>query len=241
MRLNGNRSYDCKDEELPVVCGFGALSLARDLGDFTAYSPTFDHAYLSSFLAKIASAQELVLPSAETVELKVITDRIYQTMDNLVSPVYYLEGYLKLTGKSVPVSSTDFGLVQLRKSLRWRDVEGVLRQLQTVGGNIQKFKKELMAKGLTERLIAKFAEASLLLAEDKGKRYALLSNRKATVQNNLGLLNELYLQLTEISQIGKVLYRQTDKAKLKDYTFAQMMKQVKRSAKAKKAETAGKS
>ncbi len=38
MKLNINRSFDCKDEELSVVCGFGAISLARDLSDFTAFS-----------------------------------------------------------------------------------------------------------------------------------------------------------------------------------------------------------
>lgn len=34
--------------------------------------------------------------------------------------------------------------------------------------------------------------------------------------------------MAEICRIGKILYKQTDKAKLKDYTFTQMMKQVRR-------------
>ena len=37
-----------------------------------------------------------------------ITDRIYQTLDGLISPTNYLEGYLKLAGRQVPVSSADF-------------------------------------------------------------------------------------------------------------------------------------
>jgi hypothetical protein len=231
MKLNSNRSYDCKDEELPVVCGFGAISLARDLSDFTAYSPTFDLLYLATFKAKIAVVRELVQPLSETVKLKVITERIYLTLNNLISPANHLEGYLKLAGNQVPISSADFGLVQLRKSARLRDVENVLMQLQVVGGNINTYNNELVAKGLTEPLIAGFKEAARQLAEDKDKKYALLSNRKVTVQNNLGLLNDLYDQLTEICRVGKILYRQTDQAKLKDYTISQMMFQVKRSAK----------
>jgi len=232
-----NRSFDCKDEELPVVCGFGAVSLTRDLSDFTAYSPMFDAPYLAAFKAKIEVVQEFVQPKSETVELKVITGRIYQTLDDLISPINHLEGYLKLAGKQVPISSADFGLVQLRKSVRVRDVENVLKQLHTVGENINKYKTALMAKGLTVPLIAKFTEVAKPLASDKDKKYTLVSNRAAIVQSNRGLLNELGDQLAEICRIGKILYGQTDQAKLKDYTFAQLMKQVKRSAQATDAKT----
>jgi hypothetical protein len=232
MNLNTNRSFDCKNEELPIVCRFGAISLGRDLKDFNAYSSTFDEPYLASFKTRIEIVQELIEPKSETVELKVITDRIYQTLDGLISPINYLEGYLKLAGKLVPVTSTDFGLVQLRRRARARDLEGVLKQLHTVGGNIKKYKKELMAKGLTEALIAKFTEAVKLLTEDKDKSFSLISSRAAIVQSNMGMLSDLKNQLTEICTIGKILYKQTDKAKLKDYTFSQMMKQIRKDVRA---------
>ena len=87
MKMNMNRSFGCKNEELPVVCGFGATSLARDLGDFTAYSPLFDATYLAAFKTKIDAVAELVQPRSETVELKVITERIYQTLDGLIAPM----------------------------------------------------------------------------------------------------------------------------------------------------------
>ena len=200
--------------------------------DFTTYSSTFDGPYLAAFKTRIEIVQELIQPNSETVALKVITDRIYQTLDGLISPINYLEGYLKLAGRQVPVSSADFGLVQLRRRVRARDLEGVLKQLHTVGENIKKYKKELMAKGLTEPLIARFTEAVQLLTDDKDKSYSLVSNRAAIVQSNMGLLNDLKNQLTEICGIGKILYKQTDQAKLKDYTFTQMMKQVRRDVKA---------
>ena len=229
--MNANRSFDCKDEELPVVCGFSATSLARDLGDFTAYSPLFDAAYLAAFRTKIDVVAELVGPKSETVELKVLTDRIYQTLDYLIAPINHLEGYIKMAGREVPLSSNDFGLVQLRKSARARDVESVLAQLHTVGENIGKYKKALTAKGLTEELINRFAVTTRQLAEDKNRKYALVSNRAATVQKNLGLLNDLYAQFIEICRIGKILYKQTDPAKLKDYTLARMMNQVRMNSK----------
>jgi len=225
------RSYSCKDEELPVVCGFAAISLNRDLNDFTAFSPKFNAAYVSDYKSKIERIQDLVQPKSETVELKLITERMYATLDSLIAPLNYVDGYLKLAGKTVPISAADFGLTQLRKSIRSRDVENVLQLIHTVETNLAKYNAQLSVVGLTDTTSNKFPEAGSLLSIDKNKKYELVSNRMALVQNNLGALNELNDQLTEICNIGKILYKQTDKAKLKDYTFTQLMKQVRRNGK----------
>jgi len=228
MSTTTPRNFNCKDEELPVVCGFLAISLNRDLNDFVAFSPQFLSGYVDGFKAKIDAVDELVQPKSETIELKMLNERIYATLDSLITPINYIEGYLNLAGKTVPVTATDFGLTSLRKSARSRDVESVLKLLRTVEGNLAKYKTELEAKGLTEALVLKFAETGTLLADDRNKKYELVSKRMALVQNNLGMLNDLYDQLVEICKIGKILYKQTDKAKLNDYTFSYLMKQVRR-------------
>jgi hypothetical protein len=107
-------------------------------------------------------------------------------------------------------------------------VESVLPLLLTIDSNITKYYDQLTAKGLTEPLKTKFLDARTALADDKNKRYTLVSSRAALVQNNMGMLNALHAQMVEICDIGKILFKQTDKAKLKDYTFAQLMKQVRR-------------
>jgi hypothetical protein len=237
METVSPRNFNCKNEELPVIAGFSAISLERDLADFGAYSPVFNTAYLDAYKAKIVVVDDLVQPKSETLELKMLNERIYATLDSLISPINYVEGYLNLAGKTVPVSATDFGLTPLRKSARSRDVESVLKLLRTVEGNLKKYKTELEAKGLTEALVLKFAEAGTALASDRNKKYELVSNRMALVQNNLGLLNDLYDQLVEICKIGKILYKQTDKAKLNDYTFSFLLKQVRRVEKPEEPKT----
>lgn len=44
------------------------------------------------------------------------------------------------------------------------------------------------------------------------------------------MLNELYLRMTEIYSIGKVLYRTTDPAKYAEYTFSKLLKKVRNAA-----------
>lgn len=228
MRLNIRCNFDFKEEELPVLCRFAANHLARDLSDFTAYSPWFDAHYLADLESRIEVVKELVRPDSETVEQQVITERMYQMLDNLIFPINYLEGYLKLAGNQVPISPADFGLVQLRKSVRQRDVESVLMLLQIVDENIKKYKNDLMTKGLSAALIARFTVISKLLDEDMDKKFALVSQRYANVQKNRGLLKELYDQLNEICSVGKILYRSANESKLKDYILSRMICQVRR-------------
>ena len=119
------RSYKCKDEELSVVCRNALVYIKRDLADFAGFSPIFNDDYLNRFDAKINLVDELVLPKTETVELKKITKRLYQTMDDLLEPVGKIRGYLLLTKKTIDVSAKDFGLTLLSQKIVARDAEGV--------------------------------------------------------------------------------------------------------------------
>jgi len=228
MSTDSPRNFNCKNEELHIICGFSAISLARDLEAFAAYSPQFNSEYVEIYKANIDAAQELVQPKAETVQLKKLNEHIYSTLDSLITDTNHVEGYLMLAKKAVPLSASDFGLTQLRKSCRSRDLENVLTQMRTVKGNMMRYGTELATKGMTEAFVEKFAETEAQLAENRNAKYGIVSNRAAIVQNNMGTLNALYDQFTEICTIGKILFKKTDKAKLNDYTFSYLLKQVRR-------------
>lgn len=225
------RSFNCKNEELPVISGFVSISFKRDLPDFATYSPLFDEKYAVGFDAKIAAVQELVQPKSETVEGKMIGEHIDLTLQEMITLINHLEGYVNLAGKIIPMKAADFGLVQLRTKVRTRDLEGVLNLIRPVENNMKRYQAELSEKGMTEAFAARFTQAGLSLAEDKNKRYIMVSNRSAMVQNNIAQLNDLYEQLTEICSIGKILYKKNNLAKLNDYTISFLLKQVRRNFK----------
>src|SRR5665647_1380011 len=91
-----NRKYNCKDEELPVICKFSAFSLKRDHTDFITYSQKFGDPYVTGYEAKIGTVSELVEPKSETIALKAITDRLYNTVNGLIDPINKLTGYICL-------------------------------------------------------------------------------------------------------------------------------------------------
>ena len=138
MTTTKQRSYNCKDEELPVICKFAVFSLKRDLADFKAFSPKFNDVYVTGFETKIASVSEVVMPGSETLELKNITARLYATMDGLVDPINRISGYLKLAQPGLKITATDFGLTQLRKGIYAKNAEGVINNLRTVSNNLTK-------------------------------------------------------------------------------------------------------
>jgi len=84
---------------------------------------------------------------------------------------------------------------------------------------------------LSHYQIIKFTQAATSIAADNQKQYEIMSNRKAIVQNNLGLFNSLYEQLTEILRVGKILYKANDAAKAQEYNFTAMKKKVRAAAK----------
>ena len=231
MNFGSQRGFSFKNEELPVISGFTAISLERDLTDFTTYSLVFDPAYVIAYKAKIANVQELVQPYSETVEGKLITERTEATLREMISMVNYLEGYVNLASGTIPMNPADFGLILLRKSVRSRDLEAVLSHIRPVANNMERYHAELSAVGMTEALSTKFNQAGVSLADDKNKRYIMVSSRSALVQSNIAQLNDLYDQMNEICSVGKIIYKQTDKAKQNDYTIAFLLKQVHRTFK----------
>jgi hypothetical protein len=231
MKTLNQRAYNCKDEELPVICNYAVFSLKRDLADFTGFSPKFNEEYVTAFETKIASVSEVIMPRSETLDLKNITARLYATMDGLIDPINRVSGYLKLAEPGIKISAADFGLTQLRKSINTKNAEGVISNIRTVSTNLTKNVTLLAAQGLSPELAGRFTEAATSIAADNQKQYEITSNRRNIVQNNLGLFNSLNEQLTEILRVGKILYKATDAVKAQEYTFAAMKKKVSNPAK----------
>ncbi|MDR1346966.1 MAG: hypothetical protein LBJ63_00840 [Prevotellaceae bacterium] len=220
------RAYSCKDEELPIICGYAAHGLERDLSDFSAFSPMFNGYYLDQFKNKIATVEDLVNPHTETVARKIVTERLYGEMSGLLSPINRVESYVKLAGQSIPVSVTDFGIIPLRKKIDSGDAEGVIRALRLVITNIETYEDILSKLGLTDDLIQQLRDARAQIEADNEEQFNLLSDRKKLVQGNIDVMNDLYRQLSEFCEVGKTLYKGVDPEKVQEYTFAYLVKKV---------------
>jgi len=228
-----NRTYSCKDEELPVICNYVAYSFGRDLPDFEAFSSNFSDVYFTGFESKIKLVDELINPRLATVELKGITKELYDAMDSLITPINHVAGYMKLAKSEIRITEKDFGLTLLRQKAKSRDAEGVLQNIKIVNANLGKHKEVLSKHGLTDELIYHFSTVAETVATNNQKQYEILSQRRVIVQNNLKVFNELAAQFNEICNVGKILYKGKDTLKLKEYTFTELKKRVRNVSKNK--------
>lgn len=165
--------------------------------------------------------------------MKKITDRIFTNMNLLLNDVNHLGGYVEMGNGSINLSAADFGLSDLRKGINVRDPEKVIDRLKDVNQKVVKYKAPLAEQGFTDALQEKLTTTYTTLKSDRELQYSIHSNRKELVQNNIGLLNDLYGQLNEILMIGKILYQRTNPVKGKEYTFSELKKGVRRSTKTK--------
>jgi hypothetical protein len=226
MTTTESRNYNCKDEELPMICRFTLSDIRRDFEDFANFSPLFNTVYVDEFSRKIDIAEELVSPKMETEEVKKITAHLYGTMNNLVDPLAKLRIYLQLGKDTIGISAKDFGLSLLSRKINFKDAEGVHQNLLFVNAHIQKYWNQLKAVGFPDAIAEQFKNAVISVREDNENQFSIISKRKAIVQNNLKSLNELYAQLMEILNTGKALYKYTNPTKAKEYMFNSLLKNV---------------
>src|SRR5690606_31073708 len=144
--------------ELPMIAALAYSNLMRDVADFKAYSPKFDDAFTGQLKTQIELVEELVSPKAETARMKLITQRIYSTMAELLDRINKLEGYIEMAGQAVPISLNDFETTDLRAGLYSRDLEKAVNRLKNVQANIKRYEQPLKEQGLTDEMIAQLEQ-----------------------------------------------------------------------------------
>jgi hypothetical protein len=216
------KTYDGTKEDMPVIGGFVATNLERDLPDFTAYSPAIDTEYLTGFKAQVAAVVELVTPQTEIANLRTVTARLYTTIDSLNVWLNKLNGYVKLA----KLPALDFGIAASNRFCDRKNVEGLLEQLKVVANGIERHQTALTEKGLTEEHIENFNAMRVSISEDNQLQYKTTEARKTLVRDNMQMLNQLYAQIMEICSIGKIIYKGVNALKVKEYTFSELKKQA---------------
>ena len=230
MNLDQNTRINCTYAEFPFMCRFTAQSFTRDLPTFTAHSPMFNSGFLTQFETRTEEMGEMIAPLVEVKLHKIITARLNATMTSLVKPVSKIGWYVEKAYADTHFSPYDFGIVALRKALQAKDADKVARSMQTVRNYIIIYGNELAMQGLNEDLIAIFSQAYADIIADMVERNNLKNNRRNLLQANKAVFAELYVMLLDIQKAGKLLYHDVDPVKESEYTFAQVMKSLRRTS-----------
>lgn len=224
-----DKSFKCRIEELPFLATFILVNFIRDKADFIAFSPDYNDPFATRVQTEITTVEDLVAPKKLTGELKSLTRKLMDGFTRTRNLLNKVERYLDKAAQSglkLTMAPDDFGIRKVRNTVNLKNDEGSVMNLRTLQQNLADNLSVLVSKGYTEdvqtelkTLIKDLNEASIAQTLKKKEREAL-------VKNNIGELNALWATLDDLMKTGKAIYKEKDSSKVKDYTYASLIKDV---------------
>lgn len=228
-----DHAFNCRLEEIPVLCRYVLNYFERDQAEFIAYSPLYNATYKSDFELRLAAVDDLVTPYTVTGEMKKITVRIDGHYANLRTELNKLEKYAKLAGNGLTVHPDDLGFKLIRDQVQSRNDEGVIRLLKELLRNLKVNAEVLAPVGLTPAMLTDLEAFIKTFTADSMAQTTKLKDRTELTRENVKEINALYAIVTDVLETGKVIFKAKDKAKVRDYTFTDLLKLVRKTQKAK--------
>ena len=218
-----------KIEEIPVVVKFVYNSYDRDKDDFFNFSETvFTPAHRAALLAKINEVEGLTGLLAFWAQSGKITKDLYIAVEKLRPQINKLEGYVILAKDKLTIDAKNFGIGELRKALKKKNVEGVVSKTDLVMGNVNdgNNEAELTAKGFKPALKTAILETRNRITGLNEQQQLKKTEMNVTIKENWDVIGELWDMALEVMVVGKAMYRVENKERAKDYTPYQLKKRV---------------
>ena len=197
------------------------------LADFTAFSPDYNAAFMTTANADLAVIEALINPKQLTKELKVITKRIYTNQTNLRSKIDFLEGYIN-RASGLTMDKKDFGISEVRTKNNNGDIEGLIGALSFLitNVNIATNLTAITAKGFTSAQNTALTTFRDALKADNIAQNAKINERNNKVIANYGKLNAFWDKIVDVCDAGKRIYKATAPNRLDDFTITKLKARI---------------
>lgn len=219
------KKFTCRIEELPVLGGFVCISFETYIVDFINYSPDFKEPYLANYKSKLKAVEEIAHTKKIGQELKLVTSRLYKTMDGLREALNRLGGYVDRV-ENLSVNPKDFGIRKVRDGMNRRDTEMFLSGMSFLIQNIDENMERLVAKGFSDSQRELFLVVKDSAKADNDLQNIKIAERGSLVQSNMRKLNDLWVLMADIMKTGRILYKNTDAARAKEFTMTVLKERI---------------
>ena len=222
--------FKCRFDEVAPLARLLWNSYQRDKADFVEllpddYTVDFDRDYTK----KLKAVEGLVDSSVQQAKGMVFTAEIaalYEALPNLLNR---LEARMR-RAEGLTVPAKKFGIGAARDARSQGDNEELAGDLNTLLQNVAANEKALAAKGQQPADTEKIQAVYEALVAGSTAHGTSASTQRQLTQANVKTINELQTLMNHVFADGKALYARSDKARRKDYTYQQLLKQVRRTA-----------
>lgn len=225
----------CRFDEVTPLARFVWASYQRDKDDFVDLLPDdYTDAFDTDFTKKLGAVEKLVASSVQQAKGMVFTAQIEALYEALPELLNRLEARVRRAeGLTVPVKK--FGIGPAREARTQGDKEELADDLKTLLQNVAANKDALEAKGQKPADTKKIQDLYDALVASTTSQGTNASTQRQLTQANVGTINELEKLMQHLLDDGKSLYERSDKTRLKDYIYKQLLKLVRREQKEEKA------
>jgi hypothetical protein len=218
---------NCRTEEVPALSELTRDNYLRDQQLFAAFSPLFNDTFLEKYNAQEQKVKELVEPQTLTGEMKKITGRIAGHYEKARTIANKVEFFAEKAEALLNVKPTDFGFKVLRKSLKLKNDEGIIKGLRGMVQHIGANREALTQQGLTYEMYDEITGFIDAFEKDSLDQVRKLKERAELVKNNAGEFNAMWEMISTLCNAGQILAKERkDKAMLADYTMKKLVKKV---------------
>lgn len=209
-------SNNLKKESYTAVAEFMLVSFERDLSEFTKSFKTVDTEYLSKFKSAIAEAKSLGSAMAIQAEQKNVTKKLYEYADQLKDMIAFLKRYAEKANLETTI------LGRIATSLRAKNIEkSVIDTRAALPYFIEnKDKMTDMPEGFLDKIepiIDNFEKLNI-------SQNSLMNQRKQITSESKDVYQKLYVYISEIADMGKMIYKQSTKKD--EYTISKILSRM---------------
>jgi hypothetical protein len=220
--------FNFRISELLPLARLLRASYLRDRADFLDLLPDdYQPLFLQDYDKFIQHTEQVIRSSVSIAQRQLITQRIHSLIAGLPLVLNRLEARARRAqGLTVPVRK--LGIEAVRQHRNNDEHEGLADALHTLLQNIAANQAALLAKGQPQTETDQLQHLYDQLVADSTTQGSSLSNQRLLTAANVAIFRALYAPMQELMADGKSLYQGINPTKLKDYTLARLLKQVRR-------------
>jgi len=237
-----SKYFKFRRDELPKVADLLKKSFLRDQKVFKKFSPDFNKEYWDRLDKQMDLVSKLVNSKTLSLEVKKLTKDIDGDIKKLRYILERIQAYAQRSRKELTLNYMDFGCREARKEARLGHVNEMVGCINTVNENIKNNHEALTSHGLKEKYVTQIKELSEKITSHYTLREQKRHEREQQVTDNLKEFDTLWKILHDLSRTGRMLFKERDEKKMKDYMFTHILKKlrtksVKKKVKKKKSVT----
>lgn len=206
-----------KEEYVPIADAL-LRSLSRDLNLFEAENHLFNSSYLLAMQNKTDEVRAKETGDAVLVQQKQTTQDLYLLGNELNKPIKLLNLVLSKANVKTTLAS------DILKKIRKRNFEGALQSLKSLKQVVSAQSALLIANGMKADTETMLESAFNNITAKSNEQTGFQQQRKAFTSANKNLYKELYVYISNVAKLGKIIFQGEQKAS--EYTIDNLIAMV---------------